>query len=290
MRLKYFVENKKCRFLVLFLAVAIGVVINFFISDCFVEGLFKGISPEYVRGIITSILVITLLWVFRTYDTRQQILQSKFFGGLENLTDKDPLKIEIGVFQLCNLSKSDDQFDDDIRLAFIKRMKNCPLESSEIERYENIIDPSDRFHNEMRKDQPDEWKPKPGIRLTYAQYILQWLIDHQKHGLDLSGSDFSQQDFVIDNLPLGKIFTRKNKSNNCIFVNADMYNTDLKNAYLVNADMHSANLGDSHLEYADLTNSILEYSCPFGAFVNCETKGFDNYDIEQDVQGKMRIA
>ena len=131
--------------------------------------------PANARGYfvlpILSIVVFFALWVFRTYDTRQQIeqanrqlkqasqqanrqlQQANFAKGLDNLVSDDPLQVDIGVILLLEVSKATSAFDKEIRLAFIKRLKELPgnLEG--------------RTVMEMRAN-----------RLSYAQYIIQWLI------------------------------------------------------------------------------------------------------------------
>ncbi len=276
---------------------------NFVAPDCFLNAWLKGIEEHYWRGVISGIFVFLLLWVFRTYDTRQaisktniQIQQSKLFNGLDNLVSEDPLKIEIGVFQLIELSKSGNEFNLTIQFAFIKRLKKIPLSDSEIKRHgthANSNDPysssGDYFNNQMREYDPDAIQPRRGIRLTYAQHILKWLIKHGEDDLDLSRSNFSQQDFQIENLQLGEIFTHKNKSCGCAFENAELHSVDFRNAYLVDANMHSANLCNAHLEGANLRGAALDKACLHDAFVDQETSGFEDYLTEKNEQGEMRI-
>lgn len=137
------------------------------------------IYPTNARGYLVlpmlSFFVFIALWFFRTYDTRQQIQQANFVKGLENLVSDNPLQIDIGVILLLEVSKATSVFDKEIRLAFIKRLKELPG------------DLNGRKVMDMRTK-----------RLSYAQYIIQWLINNPKSGdpLDLSGMDCRYQEFT----------------------------------------------------------------------------------------------
>lgn len=145
--------------------------------------------PASVRGYfvlpILSIFVVFALWVFRTYDTRQQIeqtnrqlQQTNFAKGMDNLVSNNPLRVEIGVILLMEVSKATSTFDKEIRLAFIKRLKESIVKSEEMKFQEGVSN-----------------------RLSYAQYIIQWLINHPKVGgkkPDLIGMNCECQEFTAD--------------------------------------------------------------------------------------------
>jgi len=139
-------------------------------------GAYPANTRNYLVLPILSIFVFLVLWIFRTYDTRQQIQQANFVKGLENLVSGDPLQVDVGVILLLEVSKATPAFDKEIRIAFIKRLKELP---------ENL---SKRKIIEMRSN-----------RLSYAQYIIQWLIEHPKAGgdpYDLKGMDCRYQEFT----------------------------------------------------------------------------------------------
>lgn len=160
----------------------------------------KSSYPANARGYlvlpILSLFVIFALWVFRTYDARQQIeqtnrqlkqasqqanrqlQQANFAKGLDNLVSNNPLQVDVGVILLLEASKATPAFDKEIRLAFIKRLKEP------VKKYE-------------------EMKFQEGVsnRFSYAQYIIQWLIDHPKVSgkkPDLIGMNCEYQEFTSD--------------------------------------------------------------------------------------------
>ena len=137
----------------------------------------------YIRSILLGTPVFFCLWCFRTNDVRQQIhnagqqinktetqiQKNSLFNGIDNLSDKDPFKIDMGVDQLLALSKLNPDHDKTIRIAFIRRLKKCPL-----------------TNNEMMR----------GIeRLGYAQPILKWLTD-KKIKADLTNCSLDWQNFT----------------------------------------------------------------------------------------------
>ena len=112
----------------------------------------------------------------------------------DNLMSADPLKIETAVFELK--SKKYKKFNSEIKLAFIKRLKKCPL---------------DKYcESEMR------------TRLTYVQWILLWLHENcQNQDIDLGECDFTNQDFVTDKMKFADLFSRTEvKYSNLRFRNA----------------------------------------------------------------------
>lgn len=158
----------------------------------------KGSYPANARSYlvlpILSLFVFLALWFFRTHDTRQrieqtnrqlqqtgqqakrQLQQANFAKGLDNLVSDNPLQVDVGVILLLEVSKATPAFDKEIRLAFIKRLKDAPPKIEEIEKQAKIVN-----------------------RLSYAQYILRWLIDHPKENdrsINLDGMDCRCQEFT----------------------------------------------------------------------------------------------
>ncbi len=134
-------------------------------------------TANHLITVLVGLLVFITLWLFRTQDTREQITktetqiqQAKLFNGLENLTSTEPLKIDLGVAQLMKLAKLNPEHKSEISLAFIRRLKLCPLT------------PKQKIS---------------GPPLDYAQHILRWLIDEVSdldsrdcHGFDLTWQKF----------------------------------------------------------------------------------------------------
>ena len=135
-------------------------------------------TNEYMRKVLTptaySVLIFLVLWWFRTIDTRQTIYQTNLGTGLNMLASDAPIKIELAVLMLIRVSKSTTVFDEEISLAFIKRLKRSPQNS---------------LKNRQRL--------KDGYRWAYAQYILQWLKERGK-GWDLRYLDLRGQEFTGD--------------------------------------------------------------------------------------------
>ncbi len=123
-----------------------------------------------------SAFVFLALWWFRTIDARQAIYQTNLGTGLNMLASDAPIKIEMAVLMLERVSKSTTVFDEEISLAFIKRLKRSPQNS---------------LKNRQRL--------KDGYRWAYAQYILQWLKDRGK-GWDLRYLDLRGQEFTGDSV------------------------------------------------------------------------------------------
>ena len=126
----------------------------------------------YFEPFAVSVFVVIALWFFRTYDTRQKIYQDDLFKGLDNLASSNPLQVDIGVAMLREISKKVPSFNEIIKVAFIRRLKNMP---------------GDHEH-------------KDGNFLSYAQHIMQWLIRYKKENqhvnFNLNGLDLSYQEFT----------------------------------------------------------------------------------------------
>ena len=167
---------------------------------------------KYLESLCVSIFVFLALWWLRTRDSRQQIAasnaqiqQTNFISGMDKLVQDAPIQIEVGITLLLEVSKKTDAFDTEIRLAFIKRLKTPTSETqAELEKaYESFY---------AENENAEEYVYTKAM-LTYAQYILKWLIDHQstesrKPNLDWMNCAF--QEFTIDGLDLRKIlYTEK---------------------------------------------------------------------------------
>ena len=175
-------DKLRVRFLWLILCGLIGIFlsIDYWGLVSFLLERVKNDIP-YIRNIVLGLPVFLSLWWFRTRDVRQQInktetqiQQNSLFNGVANLSDKDPLKIDIGVAQLVALSKLNPDHDKTIRLAFIRRLKKCPLTKEEIQK------------NKLNRK---------GEKLGYAQHILEWITD-KKIEADLTNCKLDCQDFT----------------------------------------------------------------------------------------------
>jgi len=177
-------DNKCARFFILAVAGILGVVLFKFCGE-WLLCLFgvTGRARDYLVLPMLSFFVFVALWFFRTHDTRQrieqanqQMQQEKFNKGMDNLVSDNPLRVDIGVALLLEASDVMSAFDKEIRIAFIKRLKELP------EKLDG------RRVMEMRAN-----------RLSYAQYIIQWLINHPRADgapFDLRGMDCRYQEFT----------------------------------------------------------------------------------------------
>lgn len=165
------------RFVILVVAGGAGALLVIFCREwifCFLG--VTGRAKDYLILPMLSFFVFIALWAFRTYDTRQQIQQANFVKGLDNLVSDNPLQVDIGVILLLEVSKATPAFDTEIRLAFIKRLKE-PVKKHERMKFQEGV--SNRF--------------------SYAQYIIQWLIDHPRVSgkkPDLVGMNCECQEFT----------------------------------------------------------------------------------------------
>ncbi|WP_225879802.1 hypothetical protein [Abyssogena phaseoliformis symbiont] len=72
----------------------------------------------------------TLLWYFRTCDTRENIHQNYFFDAFKKLTNNKVVRHEIATQRLTNLVKKVPKYKEEIKLAFIKVLKSFPRKST----------------------------------------------------------------------------------------------------------------------------------------------------------------
>ena len=184
-RTSFYSANPWRRLACLVMSGAVGVVLYLISSGLFVCLYKHGVLNEtytYIHGILLGLPVFTYLWWLRTHDVREQISktetqiqQNSLFNGIDNLSDTDPLKIDIGVAQLLALSKLNPNHDEAISLAFIHRLKKCPLTQEQIE--------------------------KGRERLGYAQPIFEWLMDKKIEAkAGLTNCKLGCQDFTTDDV------------------------------------------------------------------------------------------
>ena len=194
-------DSKTKRFCALVVSGGVGVMLVCWLGDLVVCFFGAANNNAYALIPLFSLPVFCFLWWFRTHDTRENIAkqqeqidtalhqqkEGRVANSMKFLAGNNPLEIEIGVQQLIRLSEDDNRFDADIQLAFIRRLKYCPL--------------------------TDEEK-KRDARLTYAQHILWWLYVNNNakvhDQLDLKHCDFSNQDFVTRKLHGVDIFRQFN--------------------------------------------------------------------------------
>ena len=110
-------------------------------------------------------------WLFRTYDSHQSNLHSRFDLGISHIVSETPNRIEIGTVMLINISEETSSYDREISAAFIQRLKQSPAEAQA---------------NRKLLDTITGW--------GYAQKMLQWL-KHQNKKYDLHYVDLRNQDF-----------------------------------------------------------------------------------------------
>ena len=164
-------------------------------------------AARFAHPFALSLFVLLALWYFRTRDTLRriagadaQLQQNNFAIGINNLMQDDPMTIGVGVTMLLQVSEKTDSFDNLIRDAFISRLRKNP-------KMPNLVD-----HVDSSDDTPHEKQKKVELtippKLTYAQYILQWLIVKQEHYAkkpNLRGMRCDYQEFKVSGLDLVKI-------------------------------------------------------------------------------------
>ena len=174
-------------------------------------------AARFAHPFALSFFVLLALWYFRTRDTLRQIAnadaqlqQSNFTIGLTNLVISKSINIDTGVAILLQVSSETDVFDTQIRIAFIRRLKDIPLTSKNV------------HIGTLRR---------PGNHLSYAQHMLKWLIEYQEKNPssikpDLSGMNCDHQEFTstgIGNSRFSKILPSKDDGADALG-RADEYN------------------------------------------------------------------
>ncbi len=201
---KKLIDSHGLRFSALLLAAGIGYCLSkwgFPWLDCWLN--FSDKVGHYLEPVLFGLPVFICLWFFRTYDTQQQIQQGNFVAGMDKLAQDDhPAVIAVGVKILLRVSAKTNSFDDEIRDAFINRLKKQTT-------IPDLSKPRASLANN-----PNDISVASAIaleihpRFTYAQYILQWLIAKQGHYAekpDLRGMRCDYQEFKICGLDLVKI-------------------------------------------------------------------------------------
>lgn len=194
-----FLVTKGGRFRLLAVALLLGgLLVKYGKESVFcVLGIYSA-DGNYLIFPMLSLFVFLALWLFRTYDTRQQIhqthaqieqtnkqiLQANFAKGLDNLVNNDPLQIDIGVILLLEVSKSTPAFDKEIRLAFIKRLQ---------------ILPEPIYKTFPEKGKFNRWIEIDDSRIPYTPHILRWIVNHPELGWYI---EFSRMEFLYNKLQL----------------------------------------------------------------------------------------
>ena len=318
----------KHRVCTLIIVALLGIVFFLILNNCVIDCLWSllNLESECLKSqriqanlqTTLSMLLLTLptifiIWFFRTHDTeeliengkeqiakaelqvqngkeqitkaerqiqngKEQNLQSEFFNALDGLTNSDPLKIEIAVQKLLKISNDtlpnysqelQDKYNEDIKFAFVKRLKQCPLS--------------------------EEQKNSNKIRLTYAQYILEWLFDRYKdeicddkiekmienhqNKVDVKGEKiyltdikFNSQNIEvldkIDNVNLFNADLENVRFRYITFKNVYLNGANLSRSQLINAKFNNVNLNQANLSGAELNNANLSGANLSGAKLN----------------------
>ena len=201
--------------------------------------------------LVLALPVFTLLWFFRTHDTKtqieksekqirkseeqiekseKQINQSAYFKGLENLHSKDELKTVIGVRQLVELQKSAKEYKQSIKIAleiFLQSRKKSDQgkESDQAIDYRKI-DFSDIYLHEAHLESAN----LQALKLNGAD-----LSNAHLRGADLSHADLSHADLK----------------------EADLSGADLRGAKLRGVYLREANLSSLHMRQDDLVGIVM---------------------------------
>jgi len=139
----------------------------------------KFIPIAAIDGVLLGLPVFVTLWWFRTRDThaqtdktQAQIYQNNLAIGLDKLVAGDSLQLAIGVQILRQVSIGTREFDEEIRLAFIKCLQHLPADI----KYPDGSPVGDDS-KEVDIDFPT---------LNYMPHIFDWLIEHAKrNGIDI---------------------------------------------------------------------------------------------------------
>ena len=165
----------------------------------------KLIPIAAIDGVLLGLPVFVALWWFRTRDTHAQISKSQaqihqnnLAIGLDKLVSDDSLQLAIGVQMLIQVSRNTKEFDEEIRLAFIKRLQHLP------------------FKMKYRNGTPIESNPnKINIgqipTLNYMPHIFEWLIEHAKRSdidIETGSIDVPEMCFAIEELKSTEEFVR----------------------------------------------------------------------------------
>ncbi len=294
----------KHRFWTLVISGILGIIFFFLFLwaydylSCYFIAL-ENISNLRIRAnlsiVFLALFVSLVLWFFRTHDTKEQldktqtnIEQQDFHDALSMLADDKLISQEIAVQRLIKISESNPEYDETIKLAFIKRMKATykeadeALAKAEVSKYESV-EAKEKLKQEKSYTTIEAAEKakietaeviikalKKVERRTYAQHIFRWFIEKYKNKeLDLKNLDLRNQDFIVmDRKKKTYITDFKDKEGNafeldCVnlaganLTNADLSGANLKEENLIGVNLTNANLSGTILTRAKLTNAYL---------------------------------
>ena len=231
---------------------------------CFLVIFFLGTDSRFTNSIALLALalpVFTLLWLFRTHDTREQINQAAYFKGSDNLASNELLKTVIGVRQLVELRKLTTEYDRSMVIAFEKffqlRQKSDQGEASDQakESGQSIdytqIDFSDIYlHGARLKKANLQALKLNGADLSSATLNGAELNNTRLESANLSGAFLNPMDFKASDSPVANL-------SHAHLRGADLTSAKLIRAYLSHADLRGADLTDADLSHANLNEAKL---------------------------------
>ncbi len=204
------------RFLLLIGAASVGLIVHPYITFILYDiisdsNLIDPNNPQsnlvYVNGIGFGLPIFLVLWWFRTRDTRQSIQHNNLFSGLRLLASDNALEIDIGVYQLIELSKAVPEHRDVIRIAFIRRLKTRLPQLGEMNKIDKLGDQGEleKVGNSIDAlilATPPRQDASNNVRLVYAQHIIDWLIRNKTKETpnDFSSIDLTNQNFEIQHV------------------------------------------------------------------------------------------
>ena len=158
-----------------FLWVCFGLGIVLFLNNCLLGLCLKNVLGHQdhfatsIKLLLLSFPVATYFWFVRDRDKQRSLFQTDYFNALDSFSSDQVIKIDVGVLQLINISKQYPIYKNEIKLAFIKRLKNPP-------------------------------QSQDGEILTYAQYIIEWIGENYNcdeiKNMDFKGCYLENQEFV----------------------------------------------------------------------------------------------
>lgn len=164
----------------------------------------KLIPIAAIDGVLLGLPVFVALWWFRTRDThaqinksQAQIHQNNLAIGLDKLVSGDSLQLAIGVQMLIQVSKNTKEFNEEIRLAFIKRLQHLPDDIKYHDGNDAVLN-SNRFSIQLPT-------------LNHMPHIFDWLVQHAEqddNDIDIERAyiDVPEMYFEIEELESTKDF------------------------------------------------------------------------------------
>ena len=183
----------------------------------------------HIDGVVLGLAVFLALWVFRTRDVRQNIEQTNLFNGLRLLASDNPLEIDIGVHQLLRLADAVPEYHPDIRLAFIRRLKQLPTNLPKLPRHPDIT------YKKLDGAQISDIVP-----LAYAQHIFKWLMKNKQKNneSDYKYINISHQNFS----ELGSFPEIQENYKTVLFGSEPVVRTVIKTWTILGVGVHASNL------------------------------------------------